>query len=76
MKTRRRRFDIGDREAAKPTGDLGSALGGAKAGEEHIEKVRRPAAAGDADEKENGDMTSRLLRAKRKARDNRKEQDD
>jgi len=76
LKTRRRRFDVGDREAAKPTGDLGSALGGAKAGEEHLEKVRRPAAAGDADAKENEDMTSRLLRAKRKARDHREDQDD
>ena len=75
LKTRRRRFDIGDREAAKPTGDLGSALGGAKAGEKHVEKTRRPAAAGDADAKENEDMTSRLLRAKRKARDNREDQD-
>ncbi|MCH8147220.1 MAG: VWA domain-containing protein, partial [Planctomycetes bacterium] len=64
LKTRRRRFDVGDREAIKPTGDLGSALGGAKAGEKHMDKTRRPAAAGDANKKVDEDMTSRLLRAK------------
>jgi len=71
----RRRYDVGDDQAQRPAGDLKSTLGGAKADEKYVDKRRRPASAGDADGEPAEDMTQRLLRAKRKARD-RKQGDD
>ena len=63
--TARRRFDVGDREGAKPAADLDEALGGAKQAEPPVEKQRPPAPAGETEPE---DATSRLLRAKRRVR--------
>ncbi len=57
----RRRFDVGDQAATKPVGDLAESLGGAKA------EDAKPKAPKSASEDQD-DMTSRLLKAKRRAR--------
>jgi uncharacterized membrane protein/Mg-chelatase subunit ChlD len=64
----KRRFDVGDAQAGKPVGDLQDALGGAKAAEPSAKppKPARPPAEGDAVGDE--DVTSRLLRAKKRAK--------
>ncbi len=65
----KRRFDAGDEQAGKPVGDLRDALGGAKAAEPPVKppKPARPPADADtaADDQ---DTTSRLLRAKKRAK--------
>jgi len=65
----KRRFDAGDQPAGKPLGDLRDALGGAKAVEPSTKqpKPARPPAETGAEE-DDQDTTSRLLRAKRRAR--------
>jgi hypothetical protein len=64
----KRRFDVGDVQASKPVGDLQDALGGAKAVEPSAKppKPARTPAEGDTGGDE--DVTSRLLRAKRRAK--------
>jgi uncharacterized membrane protein/Mg-chelatase subunit ChlD len=63
---RTRRFDAGDEATSKPAADLTDVLGGAQA-QTPGTPARPPAPSGDkpADE---GDVTGRLLRAKRRAR--------
>ncbi len=67
---KRRRFDVGDARAKQTAGDLHDALGGAKATDPDRDREgaapRKPAGADEADEQE--DATSRLLRAKKRAR--------
>lgn len=63
----KRKFDVGEQEGAKPVGDIGEALGGAKAGEQFVEKKRPPGPGGEGDAGKD-DATSRLLEAKRRAR--------
>lgn len=61
----RRRYDVGDTAARKPAGDLTSALGGAKS------DTGKPDSTNDAQAPKDGadeSSTSRLLRAKRRAR--------
>lgn len=69
----RRRFDIGDKADEKPAGDLTESLGGAAATESTEETTSARKKRG-ADEKQ-GDLTSRLLKAKRRARDQMKDDD-
>lgn len=61
---RRARFDVGEAQAAKPAGDLTSAVGGATAESEAEKGKAKPAGTrkSPADE-----LTSRLLKAKRRA---------
>ena len=63
----KRRFDAGDEQAGRPAGDLRDALGGAKAAEPPAKptKPTRPPADTDAGEE---NVTSRLLRAKKRAK--------
>ncbi len=62
------RFEAGELKGTAP-GDLHETLGGAKAQPEYKEKRRKPAGLGTDESAEAGeDMTSRLLRAKRRAR--------
>ncbi|MGD2110482.1 MAG: VWA domain-containing protein [Phycisphaerae bacterium] len=68
--TAKRRYDVGDREGAKPAGDLTEALGGAKAGPEKAKKTEKPAEDG-AEET----STSRLLKAKQRAKRKQDDQD-
>ena len=67
---RDRRFDVGDAQAAQPAGDLQEAIGGATA---DIRRQQERAAAEQAGQAaEDGDeasMTSRLLDAKKRARE-------
>ena len=74
----RARFDVGDKAAAAPAGDLQDQLGGAKTAPGFQEKRRRPAPAGGKDDQaEQEETTSRLLRAKRRAQEQReKDKDD
>ncbi|MFQ5413679.1 MAG: VWA domain-containing protein, partial [Phycisphaerae bacterium] len=65
---RRRRFDVGDEQAAEPAADLHDALGGAKTAAGYTEPRRAPAPGEPADASEQEDATSRLLRAKRRAK--------
>ena len=58
------RFDAGEPTGKEPTADLQQALGGPELGESAPQKPRKPA----ADESAVDDATSRLLRAKRRAR--------
>ncbi|MBP7937693.1 MAG: VWA domain-containing protein [Phycisphaerae bacterium] len=60
------RYDVGDKAAAKPAADLSQTLGkaAAKAGEPGYTEPRRKPGTKDA-----GDLTSRLLRAKRRAKE-------
>ncbi len=67
------RFDVGDKEAATPARDLQDHLGGAKTEPRYEEKRRRPAGGKD-DQTEPEGTTSRLLRAKRRAQDKRKDE--
>jgi hypothetical protein len=64
------RFDVGDERAAQPAGELAESLGSAAAGTEteadQTEKERKPT---EPKKTEPGDLTSRLLKAKRRARD-------
>ena len=62
----KRRFDVGDAAAKQQAGDLDAALGGAQSAGSYQEKPRRPAPAEEGGAGD--DMTSRLLRAKRRAR--------
>lgn len=71
----RRRFDVGDEAAAAPAGDIHSTLGGAKTSEPYREKRRAPAPS-ETPAGEGEDMTSRLLRAKRRAREDQEERRD
>ena len=65
---RRRKYDAADRTDVSTAASLHEALGGASSAEGYKEKRRRPAAADKASEEETEDATSRLLRAKRRAR--------
>ncbi len=60
------RFDVGDQRAKAPAADLQKELGGAKAEPQFKEKRRAPAQADEGGEE---DVTGRLLKAKRRARD-------
>ena len=61
------RFDVGDRQAKVPAGDLQTELGGAQVEPDFVEKRRTPA-AGDQQDEGGEEVTSRLLKAKRRAR--------
>jgi hypothetical protein len=65
----KRRFDAGDEQAGRPVGDLRDVLGGAKAAEPPA-KSPKPAQAPAEPRagKEDQDTTSRLLRAKKRAK--------
>jgi uncharacterized membrane protein/Mg-chelatase subunit ChlD len=66
---RSRRFDVGDEAAEAPVQDLQQALGAPEAGSQPEAKKRRaPAPADEGDPAADEDATSRLLRAKRRAR--------
>ena len=67
------RFDVGDKAATTPAGDLQAQLGGAKTEPAFEEKRRRPAPSGKGDEAEREETTSRLLRAKRRAQERRED---
>ncbi len=63
----RRRYDVGDRQAAKPTGDLQEALGGARPAAPGPKDAGKPTEeTGKKDEEEA--PTSRLLRARQRAK--------
>ncbi len=63
------RYEPGAAGSEPPPGDLHDALGGARAQPEYQEKRRPPAGRGADESKEDAeDITSRLLRAKRRAR--------
>ena len=66
MASAKARFDVGDKAAAKPAADLSQTLGqaAAKADEPGYAEPKRKPGAKDA-----GDMTSRLLKAKRRAKE-------
>ena len=65
-----RRYDVGDEQAGKPTGDLHEAIGGAKAAEGGLAGLpETPTSTPDDDA-----TTSRLLRAKRRAHKEEKEE--
>ena len=70
--TAKRRYDVGDRRAAKPPGDLQEVLGGAKAASPVPKDARRPA-EGTGKEDEEETSTSRLLKARERAK---RKQDD
>ena len=61
----KQRFDVGDQKAGEPVVDIQEALGGAKA--EPKRSSAKPTGK-DEDGGQEGDMTSRLLRAKKRAR--------
>ena len=64
-----RRFDVGDEAAKAPVDDIQQALGGAQAGADVPRDKPRPPAPTDSKENESSEeATSRLLRAKRRAR--------
>ncbi len=63
----RTRFDVGDQQAKVRAGDLQQELGGAKTEPDYVDKRRAPA-DGDKAEGDDEDVTSRLLKAKRRAR--------
>lgn len=65
------RFDVGDKAAATPAGDIEDKLGGAKTEPGYQEKRRRP--AGGKVKEEEG-TTSRLLRAKRRTQQQREDE--
>jgi hypothetical protein len=65
------RFDAGE-PTKEPTDDLQQAMGGPEVGEQSTQKPRKPA----ADETAPDDATSRLLRAKRRARKDMEDKDD
>ena len=73
----RARFDVGERQAPAPAGDLHAQLGGAKTEPGFVEK-RRPPAPDESKEgqEEEADLTSRLLKAKRRARKDMDEKKD
>jgi hypothetical protein len=67
---RSRRFDVGDEAAARPAKDLTESLGSAAARAEDLED--RPEAGGKSGQARpagTGDLTSRLLKAKKRAQD-------
>jgi hypothetical protein len=66
----RRRYDVGDRDAAKPVGDLTDALGGAKAAPPEPKRAKDK----DEDQGEDEASTSRLLRARRRAKRDKKDE--
>ncbi|HRX84386.1 MAG TPA: VWA domain-containing protein, partial [Phycisphaerae bacterium] len=70
---RQRRFDVGDAAASQPVQDLQESLGAPQAGAEPTPEKNRPPAPADKQDQGAEDATSRLLRAKRRAR---KEMDD
>lgn len=71
------RFDVGDKAAATPARELHDQLGGAKAEPGFKEKRRRPAPAGGKDDQtEAEETTSRLLRAKQRAKEQRDQDKD
>jgi hypothetical protein len=66
---RRARYDAGELTGVAPAGDLHEQLGGAKAEPGYVEKQRAPAGGESKEgEQEAEDVTSRLLKAKRRAR--------
>jgi uncharacterized membrane protein/Mg-chelatase subunit ChlD len=67
---RKRKFDVGDEQAAKPATDLTESLGGAKA--ETPDTTSRPGRPGVA----GGSLSDRLKKAKQRAQDQIKEQKD
>ncbi|MFQ5489256.1 MAG: VWA domain-containing protein [Phycisphaerae bacterium] len=60
------RFDVGDQEGSRPAANLQEQLGGAEAGSPLEPKRRTPGA--DQAKEQDQDLTSRLLKAKRRAR--------
>jgi hypothetical protein len=65
----RARFDVGGKQAQVPVSDLHEQLGGAKTEPGFVEKRRPPATAKTQEADQEGpDVTSRLLKAKRRAR--------
>ena len=64
----RRRFDVGDAQGATPAGDLSEALGGAKPGQPAKGQTQEGAPASGEDARDQA-TTSRLLRAKRRAKE-------
>jgi hypothetical protein len=67
------RFDIGDDAATKPAGDLIDEVGGATLMDE---SATEDAESEEGDRKPAGDLASRLKRAKRRARDQMRDQKD
>jgi len=65
---RQRRFDVGDAAAKQPVQDLQEALGAPQAGAGPAAEKKRPPAPADQQDEAAEDATSRLLRAKRRAR--------
>lgn len=65
---RSKRFDVGDETAKRDAGDIGKSLGAPDVTEQVEQKRRKPAPADAGDDAESEDATSRLLRAKRRAR--------
>ena len=63
---KRRRYDVGERRGKVPAGDLHQALGGAKVTKPPKEVRRKPAGEGQGSEEE--EATTRLLRAKKRAK--------
>lgn len=68
LATAKRRFDVGDEHAGKPAGDLLDALGGAKAVEPTTKPPKPARPPADAEAAGEEDVTSRLLRAKKRAK--------
>ena len=68
----RSRFDSGEEPGARPVGDIQDALGGAKAAPPGDRKTARP---GKVDDKTPEATTARLLKAKRRARRERPDQE-
>jgi hypothetical protein len=62
---RRARFDVGEGKAARPVGDLTESLGGAQKDAESA--AGAPSKPGEAAAPKPGDVTSRLMNAKRRA---------
>ncbi|HEY3243988.1 MAG TPA: VWA domain-containing protein [Phycisphaerae bacterium] len=64
----RRRFEIDERKAKVPAGDLQEELGGAKTAAPPVEKLRAPAPAKASEPQTPAEVTARLLEARRRAR--------
>jgi hypothetical protein len=63
----KRKFEVDEETAAKPAGDLTESLGGAVAAEPGDQS--KPGGARPGRKRPEGDVTSRLLKAKKRARD-------
>lgn len=71
-----RRFDVGDKQAAQPAGDLTSAVGGADVNEMAADQARRESGVRKPGEGASGDLSSRLKRAKQRAQNEIKDRTD